>query len=284
MNRPALPPAERVRARVARSAGSAVAAQLPRGYQRLGRVLVVRLPEELRPQFGLIGAAWQAELGVETVLRHAGRTEGEHRRPRVERIAGGPTETEVRENGLRYRLDAAEVMFAQGNREERRRAGTLVKPGEVVVDLFAGIGYFTLPAAARGHARRVHAVEVNPTAYRYLVENLHLNRVDDRVVPVLGDNRAVVLPAHAADRLFLGYLPSAVPWVGRALELARPGAALHVHTVGETRAGTAGAERAVGDAILRAGGQPATLAGREVKPYGPGRAHYVVDVRLGTDR
>ncbi len=280
----ALPPAERVRLRLAREAGDAVARRLPRGYQRLGRVLVVRLPEELRPEFGRIGRAWVAELGVETVLRHAGSTDGEHRQPRVEVIAGGPTTTEVRENGLRYRLDAAEIMFAQGNREERRRAGQLVHPGEEVVDLFAGIGYFTLPAAAVGRAGRVTAVELNPMAHRYLVENLRLNGVEDRVLPLLGDNRAVELPAGAADRVFLGYLPSAIPWVGRAVGLLRPGGALHVHVVGETRAGPPAVEGAVADAVRRSGGEPDALRAREVKPYGPGRAHYVVDVTVARPR
>ncbi len=275
------PPAERVRERLAAIAGPSVASALPRGYQRLGRVLVLRLPERLRPQFREIGRAYLEELGVTTVLRHGGRTEGEHRRPLLEVIAGGPTETEVVEHGVRYRLDAAEIMFAQGNRTERRRAGELVRPGETVVDLFAGIGYFSLPAAVHGRAARVHAVEVNPTAFRYLVENAALNHVADRIVPLLGDNRSVDLPPRAADRVFLGYLPSAVPWVDRALELVRPGGSLHVHTVGETRGGSDAALERVRAAVDRTGTGIAEVAAREVKPYGPGRAHYVVDVTLG---
>ncbi|HYK92494.1 MAG TPA: hypothetical protein VEY07_00420, partial [Thermoplasmata archaeon] len=59
-------PGERVRAGLRRAAGPEVAAALPRRYQRLGRVLVLRLPESLRPYFSLVGEAWQTELGVET--------------------------------------------------------------------------------------------------------------------------------------------------------------------------------------------------------------------------
>jgi tRNA wybutosine-synthesizing protein 2 len=275
------PPAERVRDRLRAAAGPEVARLLPSGYQRLGRVLLVRLPPALRPYYPLLGSAWQEELGVATVLVPSGPIEGEYRRPRVERIAGSETETEVTEHGVRWRFDAAEIMFAAGNRTERVRAGRLVHPGETVVDLFAGIGYFALPAARAG-AARVVAVEKNPVAVRYLVENARRNGVGGTVTVVAGDNRTVPLDRGAADRVFLGYLPSAVPWVGRALELVRPvGGVLHVHLVVGSRDARREATDEVETAVRAAGGLVvAPVGAREVKPYGPGRAHFVVDVRV----
>ncbi len=277
------PPAERVRERLARVAGRALAATMPSGYSRLGRVLLLRLPESLRPHFPEIGSAWQVELGVATVLVVAGPIEGELRTPRVDRIAGTETETEVVEYGVRWRFDAARIMFAAGNRTERARAARLVRPGEAVVDLFAGIGYFAIPAARAG-AASVLAVEKNPLAARYLRENLVSNGVADRVEVREGDNRTVSLPAGSADRVFLGYLPSAVPWVGRALELLRPqGGWLHVHTVADARDARAAASEAVTEAVRRAGGVAAASTAREVKPYGPGRTHVVVDLAARAD-
>ena len=281
MSRP-LPPAERVRAQVRELAGPIVADALPRGYQRLGSVLVVRLPEELRPHFPTIGAAWRSELAVETVLRHAGMTDGEDRRPRVEIIAGRNSVATVRENGISYRLDAARVMFAAGNRTERKRAGEVTRPGETVVDLFAGIGYFALPAAVHGRAAEVVAVERNPTAFEYLCENARLNQVAERIRPVLGDNRVIDLPPGHADRIFLGYLPSSLPWIGRSLQLIRPGGTIHVHLVGSTREGIDGVRATVRRTVEQGGGRPLSLEAREVKPYGPGTAHYVVDVIVDT--
>ncbi|MGB6442813.1 MAG: hypothetical protein WBF81_05920, partial [Thermoplasmata archaeon] len=255
---------------------------MPSGYQRMGRVLLLRLPERLRPHFALLGTAWQEELGVATVLNRAGPVTGEFREPQVERLAGEETETEVVEHGVHWRFDAARLMFAAGNRTERKRAGTLVRSGETVVDLFAGIGYFAIPAAVSGRAARVLAVEKNPLAHRYRRENVARNGVADRVDCVLGENRTVPLSAHGADRVFLGYLPDAIPWVPRALGLLRPeGGWVHVHTVADSRGACAAAERAVGSAV-RAGG--ATLrerpVAREVKPYGPGRTHVVVDAHV----
>ncbi len=275
-------PAERVRRRLANVAGPERATEMPSGYQRLGRVLLLRLPESLRPFYPWIGGAWQEELGVSTVLVRAGPVDGELRRPSVEVVAGTETETEVVEHGVRWRFDAARILFAQGNRTERRRAGELVRPGESVVDLFAGIGYFAIPAARSSPETRVLAVEKNPESFRYLEENLRRNGVADRVDARLGDNREVPVAPGSADRLFLGYLPSAVPWIPRALELARPsGAWLHVHTVADAHTARTSAEQGVVDAIRTRGGELLEpVRSRVVKPYGPGREHVVVDVHV----
>jgi tRNA wybutosine-synthesizing protein 2 len=276
------PPAERVRERLRAAAGEENARAMPAGYQRLGRVLLLRLPERLRPYFTEIGAAWQSELGVATVLVRSGPVHGELREPRVERIAGERTETEVVEHGIRWRFDAARIMFAQGNKSERWRAGRLVRPGESVVDLFAGIGYFAIPAARSGPTSRVRAVEKNSLAFRYLTENAALNGVADRLEPILGDNREVALVPGRADRVFLGYLPRAQPWLPRAVELLRPeGGWVHLHTVVDARGGAAAAIAEAESGLRGTGAR--LLAAPEVhsvKPYGPGRTHVVVDLRV----
>jgi tRNA wybutosine-synthesizing protein 2 len=271
-----------VRRRLAEVAGARVAAQMPSGYHRLGRVLVLQRPDSLAPFDRALGKAWQEELGVATVLVKSGPIEGELRQPQLRTIAGESTETEVIEHGVRWRFDAALVMFAAGNRTERWRVGRLVRPGETVVDLFAGIGYFAIPAALPGRAARVWAVEKNPVALRYLRENAAANGVAERLVIVPGDNRTVALPLATFDRALLGYLPSALPWVPRAVDLLRPsGGWLHVHTVADVRAPLQDAATAVETRAAAAGARTAEPSRvRVVKPYGPGRNHVVVDVRL----
>jgi len=276
------PPAERVRERLRAVAGEPLAEAMPRGYQRLGRVLLLRLPPSLLPYGTVLAKAWQRELGVETVLVHRGPIDGELRRPRLEVLGGTEVETEVVEHGSRWRLDASRLMFAAGNRTERLRFARLVRPGEQVADLFAGIGYFTVPAARAQPDARFVAVEKNPLAFRYLEENLRRNGVAPQVRPVLGDNRTVPLEPGAFHRVLLGYLPSSLPWLPRALELvARPVGSVHVHLVVDARGARRNAEEAVAAALTQAGASAdGPLHAREVKPYGPGRTHAVVDATV----
>lgn len=276
------PPAERVRRRLAAVAGEKVAREMPSGYHRLGRVLVIQRPATLAPYDSVLGTAWREELGVETVLVKSGPIEGELRTPRLRPIAGDRTETEVVEHGVRWRFDAARIMFAAGNRTERLRAGRLVQPGETVADLFAGIGYFAIPAALPGRAARVWAVEKNPVALHYLAENAVLNGVAGRISVVPGDNRAAPLPEGSFDRVFLGYLPSALPFLLRAVPLLRPsGGWLHLHTVADVKVPLADTATVV-ERSAEAAGARSTGPGhaRLVKPYGPGRNHLVVDLWL----
>ncbi len=274
-------PVARVRARAEARLGAARAALLPRGYVRLGRVAVVRLPAALRPWEPFLGAAYAEELGVASVLVPTGPIEGPWRRPRLRAIAPGPTETEVLEHGVRWRFDARALMFARGNKAERARLRRVVRPGERVLDLFAGIGYFAIPAALADPSVRVEAVEENPVAYRYLLENVRRNGVADRVRCHLGDNRVVPLAAGSADRVLLGYLPSAVPWLGRALSLlTAEGGWLSVHLVADARPGPEGAAAEVARDLLARGATVRERHARWVKSYGPGRIHVVVDLRV----
>jgi tRNA wybutosine-synthesizing protein 2 len=274
-------PIERLRRRLAARIGADRAALLPVHYQRVGSVVIVRWPEALRPQFKFLGAAAREELGVATVLRVAGPVEGAWRLPRFERLAGDVTTTEVLEDGLRYRFDAAKILYSRGNREERVRWARSLAPGERVIDLFAGIGYFALPAARHGLAREVIAVEEHPLSYAFLVENVRRNRLEGVVRPVLGDNRIVELPFGGADRVLLGYLPDALPWVHRAVPLlARTGGQLDIHRLAGSRDPADASSDPVLEAVVEAGRSVAAHEVRVVKSYGPGREHRVVHVRL----
>jgi tRNA wybutosine-synthesizing protein 2 len=278
---PPVSPAERVRRRLRAEGLSEAAARVPHRYERLGSVLLLRLPESDRVHFGPIGRAFRTELGVAAVLRHAGPVEGEERGLPTERLDGEVTETTVLEHGVRYRLDAARILFSRGNKTERARIGGLVAPGEHVVDLFAGIGYFAIPAARAHPSVQVEAVERNPASFAYLEQNLRLNGVAGQVRAHFGDNRTVFLPRGIADRVLLGYLPSSLPWVPQALRLLAPrGGWVHFHELADAKAPRGASVEPVASAVEREGGRLREAAVRRVKNYGPGRVHVVVDAYL----
>jgi len=124
----------------------------------------------------------------------------------------------VTEQGIRQSFDVTQVMFSRGNITEKIRFGkVLVQPKDVVLDLYAGIGYYTLPALLHGGAAFVYACEWNPTALQALTFNVNDNRVDPSQYVVLsGDCRHLVLPNIPTattnnlqiNRVSLGLLPS----------------------------------------------------------------------------
>jgi tRNA wybutosine-synthesizing protein 2 len=94
------------------------------------------------------------------------------------------------ENGFLYVFNPQKIMFAQGNREEKQRISDLVQMAEKperIADMFAGIGYFTIPMAAEG--AYVHSMEINPVAYSYLNTNIAMNGLSGHVQTAHGDCR-----------------------------------------------------------------------------------------------
>lgn len=161
----------------------------PGSWAVVGSVVLVEIGDAPRPEE--VGEALLSLHGEADTVLSRGSITGEHREPDVEVIAGtGDTETVHREHGTAYGLDLADVMFSPGNQAERVRMGEVVHDGERVLDMFAGIGYFTLPMARAG--AEVTAVERNPDSFRFLVENAMLNDVGSRVHPYRADCRDVV--------------------------------------------------------------------------------------------
>jgi len=250
---------------------------LPKKWELIGDVLVIRLPARLEPFREEIARGYAEALNARTVCQEVGVIEGVHRTPKMRVIYGDGTETVHRENRILYKLDVTKVMFSSGNKHEKQRMAGLDCRGETVVDMFAGIGYFTLPIAKHAKAKRVIACEINPVAYRYLQENVALNHVESIVEPVLGDNRT--LPGKGfADRVLMGYVGTTHEFLPKALELVKAGGIIHYHctcpvdqfpTRPTAEIDSAAEGRAI--EILRAD---------EVKSYAPAISHYVIDFQV----
>lgn len=251
---------------------------LPRGWAILGDVITVKIHPGLDPYQHRIGAALLSIYPrCKSVLRDFG-IEGQLREPRRRIIAGSGTETVHIENGVKFKLDARRVMFSPGNMHERIRMSRLGHD-DLVVDMFAGIGYFTLPMAVHSRPRKIIAIELNPVAYGYLQENIRLNHVEDVVEPRLGDCTDKT-PQGIADRVVMGFVGTTDRYLQTGIRALRPGGVLHYH---QTVPSWLYPDLLVND-ISRAakdlGRQAEILRCVRVKKYSPGVLHAVVDARI----
>lgn len=259
----------------------------PKSWAVVGSVVLADF--EGCPREGEVGdALLELHGGADTVLAREGIS-GEHREPAVRVVAGaGDTETIHTEHGTRYALDLSKVMFSPGNKRERHRMGEVVEEGERVLDMFAGIGYFALPMARAG--ARVTAVERNPVAFRYLLENAVLNGVEDRIDAYRADCRDVEMEERV-DRVVMGYYDASEPrsdggyeYLPSALGALRDGGVLHMH---EATPEAELWERPVSrlrEAAANAGREVEVLDTRRIKSHSAGVVHVVLDARLGVGR
>jgi len=251
-----------------------VLSSLPTKWEYVGDVVIIKIDETCSPYKERIGKAYAEILGARTVCSDPRGIEGEFRRPSTEILYGSETESIRLENGIYYEFDVSRIMFASGNIEERHRMGELDCSGETVVDMFAGIGYFTLPIAKFTGARRVFACEKNPDSYYYLFRNAERNGVSEKIIPILGDNR-VMTGKRFADRIVMGYVQTTSQFLPKALEMIKPGGIIHYHDtfyVNEYK------ERI--EEIFSSAGEYEIQQIKEVKSFAPSVSHYVADVRI----
>ncbi|PWU90909.1 tRNA wybutosine-synthesizing protein 2 [Trypanosoma cruzi] len=205
-----------------------------------------------------------------------------------EAYADSPTFTTHVENGIRYSFDVCKVMFCSGNGTERMHFATIEARDEVVVDMFAGIGYFTLPLAVFGFVKVIHALEKNATSAGFLKYNALQNRVGHLIRTHCGDNREVASElCGQCDRVLMGYIPSCTAFLPRAVSFLKqsshgdPVGTIHYHFLSDKKT----AEETAKQHIRSELGEHVTslmhiVALRTVKSYAPKIFHHVADIRF----
>jgi len=207
---------------------------------------------------------------------------GQMRKPSIEILIGNNTETTHKENGCLFKLDLAKVMWSKGNTNERLRIAKLVKVDETIVDMFAGIGYFSIPIAVHSQAKKIFSIEINPDSYNYLKNNIDLNKINikaeyERMEAILGDCSKIATEL-SADRVLMGYVKTTHKFLDVAIDCVNKGGVIHYHeTVPEKLMNSRPYERIVKSAE----GRDFEILGTNIiKKYSPGVVHVVVDAKI----
>ena len=209
-------------------------ASLPRALDIVGDIAIIEIPPELKTHENLIGeAVLKTHRNVRTVHAKVGAVSGTYRLREFDIIAGEPrTDTVHKEHGCKYHVDIAKVYFSPRLSHEHKRVASLVQKGETVVDLFAGVGSFSVLIAKNNEDAKVYAVDINPEAIELLRSNIRLNRVENRVFPILGDAKQVIEDKllGVADRVIMNLPEKAIEFVDAACRATKPaGGTVHFY-------------------------------------------------------
>jgi tRNA (guanine37-N1)-methyltransferase len=197
--------------------------------ERLGEVVILDEDDPERAA-EIARAVMDSDVPCETVVNRASPIEGELRVRRWDVLAGDGTETVHREYGHEFALDIAEVYFSPRLATERHRVAEQVEADERAFDMFAGVGPYAVPMAARG--AEVVACDLNERAVAYLRENAERNGVEDRITPIHGDVREAAADWTGwADRIVMNLPHSADEFLETAVALAGDDCLVHYYDI-----------------------------------------------------
>jgi len=175
-------------------------------------------------------------------------------------------------------------MFAKGNLSERVRYPKQVQDGEIIVDMFAGLGYFSLAMGKLSNPKKIYSIELNPVSFAFFEENIKLNKIDC-IEAINGDNREVidrlVEEGVKADRVLMGYLPPPKEFLPWAMKIVKKGGIVHyedILTVGKVEEESEKVIKMINEVAKEYSKKVELIHLQDVKSYGPKTHHYVFDL------
>ncbi|AEF97244.1 tRNA (guanine(37)-N1)-methyltransferase Trm5b [Methanotorris igneus] len=198
-------------------------------YDVVGDLVILQISDEIDEKTRKeIGEIAYKLIPCKGVFRRKSEVKGEFRVRELEHLAGeNRTLTMHKENGYRLWVDIAKVYFSPRLGGERLRIGKKVGIDDVVVDMFAGVGPFSI---ACRNARKIYSIDINPHAIELLKKNIKLNKLEHKIIPILSDVREVDVKGN---RVIMNLPKYAHEFVDKALEIVEKGGVVHYYTIGE---------------------------------------------------
>lgn len=167
--------------------------ELISAFDQIGDIIIVRIPDSLLSKKKKIGEVLLNEVKIaKSVFYQASDVKGDFRTRKLEILAGeDKTETEYKEHGCRFFVDVEKAFFSPRLSTERQRIANLTKSGENVINMFAGIGMFSI-MVAKSKKCTVYSIDVNPVASELCEKNIKLNKLVGEVISINGDATEVI--------------------------------------------------------------------------------------------
>jgi tRNA (guanine37-N1)-methyltransferase len=251
-----------------------------RSFDVIGDIAIVEIPEEYFNLEKEIGEAiLNSHKNINTVLGKDSSVHGEYRVRNTRYICGeDKTETLHKEKGVKLKVDVSKVYFSPRLSRERERILEQVEDNETILGLFSGVGPFPLVIAKHKNVK-AYSIELNPIGHKYAVENIKLNKLQDKVVAVEGDVREVLKRKefyNIADRVTMPLPKDAINFLDCVASACKKNAIIHFYAFSKAEDLPELKQK-----ILSLLGRPAEIIlTRKVRKFSPEVDQYSFDIKI----
>lgn len=260
-------------------------AQVYSAFDQIGDIVIIKIPDELMPKKKMIAEAILSNVKTaKAVFAQVSAVKGDFRIRELEFVAGeNRTLTEYKEHGCRFKVDVAKTYFSPRLSTERQRIAEMVGDNETIVNMFAGVGTYSVVIAKTNKTCRVYSIDSNAAASELDEINAKLNKVQDRVITICGDAAAVIKErlAGQADRVIMPLPERAKEFVDSAVLALKEKGIVHYFAHVKADNKKTGLELGLSDAREAfAKYDHQVLAVRVVREVGPRIYQIVADVLI----
>ncbi|CAI4222642.1 unnamed protein product [Auanema sp. JU1783] len=212
---------------------------LPKKWEKHGDMIVFPQNSFTHVNWRYIGRELWKVVADSLKINRLGRkrliANDSERTPHVDILFGDHGWVEyVDERGIKYNYDASKRVFNNSKNREMQRIASWDCHAEIIVDMYAGLGYYTFPFLLSCHAKKVYAVDWDEDMIESLLRSATANDVMDRIEIIQGDARRAT-PQGVADHVYLGLLPSCrAHWLTACKALKPEGGVIHINDIIET--------------------------------------------------
>lgn len=162
-------------------------------FDQIGNIIILRIPDTLLSKKKIIGEILLEKVKTaKSIFYQSSPVEGDYRIRQLELLAGEDnTETEYKEHGCRFKVDVEKTFFSPRLATERLRIADLVRDGEIIINMFGGVGMFSIVAAKKKKCH-VYNIDINPHAAKLCSENVVLNKLKGTVESIEGDAADII--------------------------------------------------------------------------------------------
>jgi tRNA (guanine37-N1)-methyltransferase len=252
-------------------------------FDQIGDIIIVRIPDSLISKKKIIGKALLEQVKTaKSVFHQSSPVEGDFRTRNLELIEGDEkTETEYKENGCRFIVDVEKAFFSPRLSTERERISNLVNDNDVIINMFGGVGMFSL-LAAKKKSCTVYNIDINPVASKLCEENIKLNKLKGNVISLNGDATEIIKKQlqDKADRVLMLLPERSDEFLDIAISSLRKNGVIHyyshIHAEKKQDAPKLSEEHFLNINKIQA----KIMTSRVVRPVGPRFYQTVVDVKI----
>ena len=252
-------------------------------FDQIGDIIIVRIPDTLLSKKKIIGETLLKEVKtVRSVYYQTSDVEGDFRTRNVEIIAGeNNTETEYKEFGCKFIVDVEKAFFSPRLSTERERISNLIQEGEIVTNMFAGIGMFSIMLAKKKRCI-VYSLDINPIASKLCEKNIELNKLVGKIISINGDASKIIKEQlkNKSDRTLMLLPERSDEFLESAISTTKNGGIIHyyshIHADKKAEAGRLSEEHYLQVTPVKS----EIISSKIVRAVGPRYYQTVVDVRI----